>query len=318
MYVFKGKNGCIGLFFSLFCASANAQQLPLFTQYREYTGVLNPAAISSDYFLDDYKMNFGLSVRSQWRGVAKNPKTQLLRGEWFNKRDYATAHLVVGGWLMNDQTGATGTTSAAGRIGVLVSDYPEQAGVSAGISLGMGQFRFDASSVALKNPNDPLGEQDFRQFYPDVALGIYGYGALSDRNNYLYGGVSLPQAFAPDLLLRTSAKTYSLNRVRHYYAQLGFCQFLEDRSFWEASAWLRYVPTAPLSIDINVRYRLKNILWLGAGYSTARNLHVEMGFVFETDGGPAFKIGYGYDSSFNNNLPYFGASHEVNISVLLD
>jgi hypothetical protein len=55
---------------------------------------------------------------------------------------------------------------------------------------------------------------------------------------------------------------------------------------------------------------------LGAGVATSKNLHAEVGYMIESKR-HAYKIGYGYDSSFNYNTKYFGASHEINMAVLI-
>lgn len=291
-----------------------AQQLPLFTQYREYNGIINPASINSDYFLDDYHASFGASLRLQWMGVARNPKTPLIRGEYFHKSKKAYFHLLTGGWLLNDQTGPTSTTNFNARIAVLRSASPEKGGFCAGLSMGGGQFRLDATSIDFKDKSDIV--DNISTLYPDIGLGIYGYKALTDRNNYLYAGISIPQVFTPDLRFRNENGDFNLQRVRHYYGTIGFNQFLGDRSFWEASSWLKYVPNTPLQLDVNARYRFKGAFWLGLGYSTSKNLHTEMGYIIETKHN-ALKIGYGYDNSFNSNASYFKNSHEINVSVLI-
>jgi type IX secretion system PorP/SprF family membrane protein len=291
-----------------------AQQLPLFTQYREYNGIVNPASINSDYFLDDYHASFGTSLRLQWMGASRNPKTSLIRGEYFHKSNKANFHLLTGGWLLNDQTGPTSTTNLNARIAVLRSAYPEKAGFCAGLSMGGGQFRLDANSIDFKDKSDIV--ENISMLYPDISLGIYGYKALSNRNNYLYGGISIPQVFTPDLGFRNTNGDFNLQRIRHYYGTIGFNQFLGDRSFWEVSSWLKYVPNTPIQVDLNARYRLKGSFWLGLGYSTAKNLHTEVGYIIEYKR-HAFKIGYGYDNSFNGNANYFGASHEINLAVLI-
>ena len=291
-----------------------AQQLPLFTQYREYNGIINPASINSDYFLDDYHASFGASLRLQWMGVARNPKTPLIRGEYFRKSDKAYFHLLTGGWLLNDQTGPTSTTNFNARFAVLKSASPEKGGFCAGLSMGGGQFRLDATSIDFKDKSDIV--ENVSTFYLDIGLGIYAYKALTDRNNYLYGGISIPELFTPDLRFRNENGDFNLQRVRHYYGTVGFCQFSGDRGFWEASSWLKYVPNTPLQLDFNARYRMKGAFWLGLGFSTSKNLHVEIGYVIESNR-HAFKIGYGYDNSFNNNASYFRTSHEINLAVLI-
>lgn len=291
-----------------------AQQLPLFTQYREYNGIINPASISSDYFIDDYHASIGTSLRMQWTGAARNPKTPLIRGEYLHRSRKNKAHLLTGGWLQNDQTGPTSTTSGSARIAVLRSASPEKGGICAGLSIGGGQFRLDATSIDFKDKSDIV--ENVTTLYPDIGMGIYGYKALTDRNNYLYAGVSIPQVFAPDLRFRNENGDFNLQRVRHYYGTVGFCQFSGERSFWEASSWLKYVPNTPVQLDINARYRLKGAFWAGLGFSTSKNIHGEIGYILESKH-HAFKIGYGYDNSFNYNRKYFGASHEINVAVLI-
>jgi len=45
-----------------------AQQLPIFTQYRENHGYINPASISSDYMTYYHNLYFGAPYRLQWAG----------------------------------------------------------------------------------------------------------------------------------------------------------------------------------------------------------------------------------------------------------
>ena len=291
-----------------------AQQLPLFTQYREYNGIINPASINSDYLLDDYHACIGTSLRLQWMGASRNPKTPLIRGEYFNKSYKRNFHILTGGMLLNDQIGPSSITGFNGRIAVLSSAYPQKGGLCAGLSIGGGQFRLDATSIDFKDKSDIV--ENVTVLYPDIGMGIYGYKALTDRNNYLYAGVSIPQVFAPDLRFRNETGDFNLQRVRHYYGTVGFYKFVGDRSFWEVSSWIKYVPNTPLQIDINARYRLKGAFWAGLGLSTAKNVHIETGYIMDFKS-RAFKIGYGYDHSFSSNSTYFGASHEINLCLLI-
>ncbi|MDQ3015999.1 MAG: type IX secretion system membrane protein PorP/SprF, partial [Bacteroidota bacterium] len=59
-----------------------AQQLPLFTQYREFQGIINPASISHDYlFWEGYTTSFGISYRNQWSKIKGGPVTSTIRAE---------------------------------------------------------------------------------------------------------------------------------------------------------------------------------------------------------------------------------------------
>ena len=298
-----------------------AQQLPLFTQYRDYQSLLNPASISSDFMLNTYKISAGTSMRLQWVGAANNPKTQVLHAEWVTRPEN-TFSFITGGYLMNDQTGRTGATSAYGRIAGYFSGNPKNEGFAAGLNIGAVQYRLDASQSRLWDADDRLFGTSQQQILPDVSVGIFGYRSLTnDEDNILYGGLSVPQVLGLNFQLKTElGKGYAIKRIPHYYGQIGFYHFLTAESFIEVSSWLRYVKNVPLDADFNIRYQLQEYIWLGVGFSTSKILHAEfgclLGQLFELDNRDV-KIGYGYDYSFSSIAPFFGASHEINLTFLM-
>jgi type IX secretion system PorP/SprF family membrane protein len=309
------------LFVLICCSPTLAQQLPLFTQYRDYHSLLNPAAISSDFMLNTYKISAGASMRLQWLSVANNPKTQVLRAEWVTRPEN-TFSFITGGYLMNDQTGRTGTTGVYGRLAGYFSGNPKNEGFAAGLNIGAVQYRLDASESRLWDADDKLLGTRQQQILPDVSVGVFGYRSLTnDEDNILYGGLSVPQALGLNVQLKTeNGKGYGIKRLQHYYGQVGFYHFLSAESFIEVSSWWRYVKNVPLDVDVNVRYQMQEYLWLGVGFSTSKILHAEfgclLGQVFELDNRDV-KIGYGYDYSFSPIAPFFGASHEINLTFLM-
>ena len=56
----------------------SAQQLPLFTQYRENATIINPAAMESDFFAYGNNVTLGASYRAQWVGLSGAPRTQTI------------------------------------------------------------------------------------------------------------------------------------------------------------------------------------------------------------------------------------------------
>jgi type IX secretion system PorP/SprF family membrane protein len=303
------------------CNASKAQQLPLFTQYRDYHSLLNPASVSSDFMLNTYKFSAGASMRLQWLGASNNPKTQVLRAEWVTNPEN-TFSFITGGYLMNDQTGRTGATGAYGRIAGYFSGNPKNEGFAAGLNIGAVQYRVDATNSRLWDADDRLLGGRQQQILPDVSVGIFGYRSLTnDEDNILYGGLSIPQVLGLDFNLKTEmGKGYAIKRIQHYYGQIGFYHFLTAESFFEVSSWLRYVKNVPFDADFNLRYQMQEYVWLGVGFSTSKILHTEfgclLGQLFELDSRD-FKIGYGYDYSFSNIAPFFGASHEVNLTFLM-
>lgn len=302
------------LFSLSFVIFSYAQQIPLFTQYREAHGIINPASINQDFFTNHNTKSFGLSFRQQWVELKNPPTTQILRGEYF-AADHQGVALLTGGYLMNDQTGPTGFTGLYGRIGGVITSDADYSGLSIALSAGAVQYRVKTSELKLRDPNDIQATQDRMQIYPDVGMGIFYYqklgGAFDD--DYLYGGLSVPQVLGLDLNFPNGNGTFSTKRIQHYYANVGWYHFMGESSMFEPSAWIRYVPGVPLSIDINARYQMGANFWLGVGTSLSGNIHLETGIKLGTES--AFKIGYGFDYSTQAYGAYVGGTHEINLSV---
>ena len=311
--------------FSLFFiikTALNAQQLPFFTQYREYNTLLNPAAVSMDYINKGYNMSFGASLRTQWTGLDRNPQTQLLKGDYIFSGDAVSMN--TGFHFINDQTGPTGFSGAYARVAGIVGNNDE-GGFSAGFNAGLVQFRLNASQIEFADPSDALAQRDFRKLYPDIGVGIFGYKRLNGRGFFsgdnVYAGFSVPQTFGLDLTFQEQNKSFTIKRLPHFYALAGYTKNFSDETYLETSVWVRYVKNVPVQADFNLRFQLSSAISLGAGYSSSKALHAEVGFLLGENVGwdnHAIKIGYGYDVPFNTISPHFGAAHEINLSVALD
>ncbi len=298
----------------LLASSLSAQQLSLFTQYREHNSVVNPAAVNSDYLIFEQNVSFGASYRAQWSGLEGAPRTQVLRGE-FLADDMRGVSIMAGGHLINDQTGPTGFTGLYGRFGGIISDDPLYGGIAFGISGGIVQYRVDANDLRLREAGDIELMNDQTQLYPDVGLGVFAY-TMVDNQDYVYGGVSVPQVIGLDLTFQDETGEFLTQRVQHFYAQAGYIKFFDDYTFLEPSVWVKYVPNAPINVDVNLRYQFAGAFWVGAGGSSAQTAHLEAGVLIgDTVGyGQNLKVGYGYDYSFSSFGPTVGGAHEINLS----
>ncbi len=311
------------LILSFFISTIQAQQLPIFTQYREMHGFINPATINSDYFMYEYNMYIGASARTQWIGFEDGPKTQLLKGEYLFTGSN-TVGLLAGGYIINDQTDPFGMTGVYGRLAGIVTDDPYYGGFSLGLSFGAVQHRVNTIGLNPRERDDQISRSNLTQVVPDVGFGLYFYrqvdGGWFDGDN-IYAGVSVPQILGLEYSLKDENGEYAVKRTQHYYALLGFYKYLgRENTFIEPSVWFRYVPGAPVNLDFNLRYQLSNNFWVGTGFSTARTFHLELGLLIGENLGwdRNFKIGYGFDSYFTTFGPSFGASHEINFAVTID
>ena len=310
------------IIFSTITSAITAQQLSLFTQYREQAGIINPAALHSNYLLSegDNNLHVGLSYRSQWTELTTTPRTQVLNGSYFFDDSGAGVSFLAGGYLINDQTGPTGFTGGYLRLGGVVSDNPDYSGFAIGITAGAVQYRVDASEIDLRDANDILGTQDQSQIFPDIGVGIYYYRQLESgflRDDYIYGGVSVPQVIGLELTFRGDEGEFFTQRLQHFYAQAGMIKYRnrDQTAFLEPSVWVKYVQGAPINVDFNLRYQVAEPFWIGTGLSTGGNLHLETGFRLGQE--DIFNIGYGFDYSFSSFGPFVGGTHELNLAVSL-
>jgi type IX secretion system PorP/SprF family membrane protein len=294
-----------------------AQHLPLFTQYREQAGILNPAAVHGDYLAFEHNVAFSGSYRRQWVGLAAAPTTQVLQGQYMYA-ERGSFGWIAGGYLMNDQTGPIGYTGAYGRVAGIITDDPYYGGLSFGLSIGAVQYRVDVNEIKLREDNDILTMDNQAKLYPDVGLGAYFYRQLESGwfdGNHVYVGLSVPQVFGLNLEFKDETGAFSTKRVQHFYGQLGMLAYLDGDSFLEPSVWIKYAPNAPVNADFNLRYQMQSNFWLGTGVSTAGNFHLEFGYIaldFLADDSN-LKIGYGYDYSFSSFGPDVGSTHEFNV-----
>ena len=299
-----------------------SQQLSLFSQYRENQTIINPAAVGSNYLSYQQNISFGLSYRSQWKGIEGAPKTTVLRGDYLYT-DGAPINLIAGGYLINDQTGPTGYTGLYGRVGGLLSDDPYFSGISAALTFGAVQYRVKSSEIRLRQSNDILTVENQNKIFPDVGLGVFAYKQFERGffdGDYLYGGLSAPQIMGLNLTFKDVDGEFSTQRVQHYYAMLGYYKFFGKDGFIEPSAWLKFTPNAPVNVDFNVRYQMAQNFWIGGGGSTAGAMHGEFGFLIgeNLDFENTLKVGYSFDYFFQPYGPYTGGAHEINISYSID
>jgi type IX secretion system PorP/SprF family membrane protein len=315
---------CLLLLGWLLPAGLAAQQLPLFSLYRENQGLLNPAAVHSDFLLyhDSYRLSAGATHRSQWVDGDGKIATQSARVEYIGIGEGRFAPL-AGLYTINDQVGPTGFTGIYGRLAsVFGLGHPNYGGFSVGLNAGYVQYRIKASQIDLLDPGDAPGQTDQSQWHPDVGLGLFFYKSIARETALVYAGLSAAQLFQLDLTLPGENGRFPLTRRPHFYAQAGAYKFLDNFSFLELSTWARYVDGAPFDLDVNLRYQFQRQFWVGGGAALNGNLHVEFGtyllhlFDGEARGRPLVKLSAGFDYDLNPRGLQAGKAFEVNLSVL--
>ena len=301
-------------------ASPQAQQLPLFTQHQAFQSVINPAALSSHFLLHETQGTINLSSRIQWTTLEGAPKTNLLQGDYILMNQQTS--LLAGGYILQDKIGPTSTTGIYARLAGILSDGdPYFGGIVLGLSAGFAQYQLNATDIEVTAANDPLLAVNQQQLYPDIGVGIFMYKQL-DGGGFLdgdkvYFGLSVPQILGLDLTFKDLEGNYALERIPHYFAQIGLYKFINENNVWHSSTWFQYAAGVPLQIAFNTRFEWNHNFWLGAGLSNNKILHLETGVLVGNylDWGKGVRIGYGYDHAFTAFGAFTGATHEVSMSI---
>jgi len=302
-------------------SSMTAQQLPLFSIYREQRQVLNPAAISNDYLLNEMNLSVGVSHKSQWLGLDDSPKTQTLHFEYILPNN---DNIITGGHIINDQAGKLGQTGVYGRFAyrLELGRRVDQA-LLIGLGAGLVQYRAKLNEIAFAQLEE-IDLVNSNTFFPDFSLGAFYY-----YKDELYAGVSVPQLFGLKTVFRDTSnmRAFDIQRNQHYYGVVGgfidVAWFGSSTSFLEPSVWLRYVPNSPVSADVNIRYQISDFYWLGLGggiglgTQLSSALHFETGFKLGESVNiynGQWKIGFAYDIPLSEYRSVFGNSFEVRLS----
>ena len=322
------KTLALGLFLLTCQGALFSQQLPLFTQYREYYGYINPAALTTDFLASSrYSFNaFGVSHREQWlSGKFSAVRTSVARGEFFFETG-SSVSFVAGGYFMSDKVGSTNQVGFLGRGAVYLGD-PAHNFFGLGFTAGAVQYsiKIDRRKFRVNNAGDPLVNDLTSDAKPDLGVGLFGVMELGKDIN-VYGGVSMPQLFglAFDLSppgqegLFTYEKTLHLYNYAGVYINTSFGN--QDYSFIEISTWGKYIPGLSYHADFNFRYQISTPFWVGAGIATTGTAHLETGFNIGISGRDGYmKLGFGYDVPFSNDIhSYIGSSFEVNLSFIFE
>lgn len=309
----------------LLCCSASftliAQQLPYYTQFRNYQSIINPGSVSSDYFLYEYNISLLANYRAQWISQAETPRTAFLSGEFISNIGGAF-NLLGGVMTFRDQTGPFGMTGYYGRLGSVFSGDPYFGGFSLGISAGLAEYRISADRIIWRDPNDPrIPEFNIRKTRPDIGVGAFFYKRMEDGpfiDDNIYFGISVPQVLGIETEIPNANRTVRIKRVPHYFGTFGWYHFINQDGFLEISGWIKYIPGLRANLDLMGRIQPYRNLWAGAGFNLNGIVHLEFGLNLPgfLDKNGSLKIGYAFDYNISAFDVPFGTSHEITLGYL--
>ncbi|OAV43168.1 hypothetical protein A3850_001055 [Lewinella sp. 4G2] len=291
------------------------------TQYTEQLSIINPASLSTEFMTYNLKQSAAVSYRHQLTGIEDAPRTGYAR---YDRIIESNSLMAFGAQLTYDRVGPTSQTAFHARYAYLINPGGSYFYVGGGLKLGLVQFSIAANDLEFAD-GDPAAGDFGGKILLDAHFG-FSVAYLPKRGLKWYAGASVPQALGNTIEYEREnekGEAVILNFKRLRYATLhgGLLIPVGEKGYLEPTFWLRQAKDLPITVDFNLRQQYANKLWVGAGYSTARILHFEGGLILQEQlrmQTGAIRIGYGFDYSTAAISPFFGTTHELNITYMWD
>lgn len=254
-------------------ASLRAQQDPMYSQYMFNLLAFNPA-----YAGNAEVISLMALTRHQWVGFEGAPTTQTLTGH----SPLPGQTLALGATLLNDKAGPVSQTG-------FYMDFAYRMKVGGhsrlafGLKAGLDMYRADLSDLSTVEV-DPANANNRSEILPNFGFGLFWH---SERH---YLGLSLPKLMDNELNA-VEAVTTTATQVRHYFLMGGYVFDLGRDMRFKPSFMVRAVEGAPLSVDLNANFLLRDRIWFGAMYRVGN----AFGVMAQYQVNEQFRIGYAFD-----------------------
>lgn len=275
--------------------SLYGQQDPMVSQYMFNGLFINPAyAGSHPYFSST------LSFRKQWVNFEGAPQTAIAAVEGPLTRQNMGLGLIV----MNDQIGVTRQNDVYANYSYHIK-LNKTAKLSLGLRAGVSQYKAELTSLQVWDTDD----QVFTSNIASRMIPKFGFGAYVYDQKW-YAGFSIPT-----LIAYQKDKTFNLdvNKSsfvnRHYYLTGGLVIEANEKIKLKPSMLVKYLPNAPLQIDLNFSVLFQETIWTGISYRTGDAI---LGII-EYQANNRFRVAYAYDLTLSRLRKYNAGSHEIMI-----
>lgn len=278
---------------TLFGEKSCAQQDPLYSQYMFNTLAFNPAyAGSADVFTA-----MALS-RHQWVGFEGAPATQTFLAHTPLKNE----SLALGLSAINDRIGPSRQTAAFVDFA-----YRLKTGVDSrlafGLKGGLNMYQADLASLSTVEV-DPSNVNIQSQLLPNFGFGLFWHAPR------YYVGVSAPKLLENDFTEASGTAVQPATEARHYFLIGGYVMDLSKDIKFKPSFMFRSVEGAPLSLDLNANFLLRERIWFGAMY----RLGNAFGLMGQYQINDQLRAGYAFDLTTTTIGAYNAGTHEVMLS----
>ena len=294
---------------------AEAQQLPVYSQYIYNKFLINPAVAGSDGYT-----SINLTVREQWVGYAGAPQTyslsfqtRKLKARWslkenlFRKTVYRPAtdgKVGFGGSIFSDINGLvhrTGFTTSYSYHTWLNG----QTQLSFGLAFTGYYYKIDQRNINFDDPDEPWLNTDFRKgmFIPDFHFGTY------ILNRKFSAGFSAQELL--EGLVKVGSQAYKdLSIERTYYIFGNYDFDIDNWNTIEPSILVKMSEQLRPQMDLGLTYVWNNKFWTGLTFRTGSAILANVGVKKDI-----FFFGYSVDFTLNKIQTTTYGTHEFVVAL---
>lgn len=275
------------------CTSAYAQQEVLVSKNVFNELLYNPAYAGTHSYY-----NATLLGRSQWTGFTGAPNTQMLEvdGPFFKEK------MGLGLVISHDKIGVTEETDVYASYSYKIKIANGK--LAFGLRGGFTNYKAKLSTLTVWDETDKTFTDDVKTYYiPKFGFGMYYY------TETYYVGLTVPTLIAYDENYNFSADIKKSSFIRsHYYLNGGCVLKLKESTLkLKPTVLLRYVPSAPLQMDISTSLIYKDMFTFGVAFRTGDAVIA----MLEYRTSFRLRMGYSYDFTFSKIRNYSGGTHEI-------
>ncbi|WP_372774050.1 type IX secretion system membrane protein PorP/SprF [Mangrovibacterium sp.] len=283
------------LMFVLLSLSGRAQQDPMYTQYMNNILSINPAYASLGTSLEVMVIS-----RNQWIGIDGAPITQALSAQ-YPMRNFDTG---IGLSFLSDEIGPVHQTGVyfdySRKLRVGYRSY-----VSLGLKAGVNFYSTDYSILEYNDSGDPLlGDDVIRKFLPNFGVGTFFY------NERLFLGLSAPKLLRNQITDVGYSSQFASKEEIHLFLISGYVFDINRDVKFKPYTLVKYVGSAPISVDLSAHFLFYDRLWLGANW----RIGDAVGATLQAFVTKQFKVGYAYDVTATDLNSFNRGTHEVFLS----
>ena len=135
---------------------------------------------------------------------------------------------------------------------------------------------------------------------------------MTYTNDMFYIGFATPQLISMRVKYTSDDAISNMRRITHFYVNAGAKLALKSNNkavehFLIPTLFFRYAPSAPLNVNLALRYMWNYKFSAGLGYTSDGSVTVDA-FV---NMNKKFRIGYGFNANLNGLSTYVGTTHEI-------